>query len=133
MSLPPTGRGPVVVDTGVFAAELVRRGSPLAESYRPLLEGRPFVVSFMTAAEIRFGAKLAGWGTARLQRMEHQLSRPAWGGPGTPARRGVCRRADDLCTGLQVNLGHGRPGHQTGPQAGGPLRILGRTVGAYAT
>lgn len=56
----PSSRGPVVVDTGVFAAELLRRGAPLAASYRPLLEGRPFIVSFVTVAEVRFGAQLAG-------------------------------------------------------------------------
>jgi len=49
MSDPQPGRrGPVVVDSGVFAAELLRRGAPLAASYRSLLEGRPFIVSFAT-------------------------------------------------------------------------------------
>ena len=39
---------------------------PLAASYRPLLEGRPFIISFVTVAEVRFGAQLAGWGPPRL-------------------------------------------------------------------
>jgi predicted nucleic acid-binding protein len=83
VSPPSAGRGPVVVDTGVFAAELVRRGSPLAETYRPFLEGRPFIVSFVTVSEVRFGARLAGWGPTRLQRMELRLStaRVVWPGP----------------------------------------------------
>jgi hypothetical protein len=42
---------------------------------RPLLEGRPAVISFITVAELRYGAKLAGWGTARLVRLDHELSR----------------------------------------------------------
>lgn len=79
----PADRGPVVVDTGVFAAELLRRGAPLAASYRPLLEGRPFIVSFVTVAEVRFGAQLAGWGAPRLQRLEQRLARAriVWPGP----------------------------------------------------
>jgi len=28
---------------------------PLAACYRPLLEGRPFIISFVTVAEDRFG------------------------------------------------------------------------------
>lgn len=79
----PASRGPVVVDTGVFAVELLRRGAPLAASYRPLLEGRPFIVSFVTVAEVRFGAQLAGWGPPRLHRLEQRLARAriVWPGP----------------------------------------------------
>jgi predicted nucleic acid-binding protein len=66
-------RGPVVIDTGVFGARLTRRTRPLADAYRPLREGRPAVISFVTVAELRFGAKLAGWGPARLQRLEYEL------------------------------------------------------------
>lgn len=40
-------RGPVVIDTGVFSARLVAREKPLAEAYRPLLEGRPHILSFV--------------------------------------------------------------------------------------
>ena len=84
MSDPQSGsRGPVVVDTGVFAAELLRRGAPLAASYRALLEGRPFIISFVTVAEVRFGAQLARWGPPRLQRLEQRFSRAriVWPGP----------------------------------------------------
>ena len=66
-------RGPVVIDTGVFGARLTRRTMPLAATYRPLREGRPAVISFVTVAELRFGAKLARWGPARLQQLEHEL------------------------------------------------------------
>jgi hypothetical protein len=43
----PGSRGPVVVDTGVFAARLTPSGSLLAARYRPVLEGRPAVISFV--------------------------------------------------------------------------------------
>ncbi len=78
-----SARGAVVVDTGVFSAELVRRGVGLANAYRPLLEGRPFIVSFVTAAEVRFGARHAGWGAPRLRRLEQRLGRAriVWPGP----------------------------------------------------
>jgi len=33
-------RGPLVVDTGVFGAQLTPRTWPLGELYRPLVEGR---------------------------------------------------------------------------------------------
>ena len=66
-------RGPVVVDTGVFGANLTPRRVSLANTYRPLLEGRPFTISFITIAELRFGATLAGWGPHRLQRLEYEL------------------------------------------------------------
>jgi predicted nucleic acid-binding protein len=77
------GRGPVVIDTGVFGARLTRRTRPLAATYRPLREGRPAIISFVTVAELRFGAKLAGWGVARLQRLEHELGQAdtVWPGP----------------------------------------------------
>jgi predicted nucleic acid-binding protein len=54
-------RGPVVIDTGVFAARLTPSGSLLAARYRPVLAGRPAVVSFVTVGELGYGARLAGW------------------------------------------------------------------------
>jgi predicted nucleic acid-binding protein len=68
-------RGPVVIDTGVFGAQLTRRTWPLGESYRPLVEGRAALVSFVTAAELRFGARLGGWGPQRLRALERELER----------------------------------------------------------
>ncbi len=76
-------RGPVVVDTGVFGARLTPRGRALSAQYRSLREGRPAIISFVTVAELRFGARLAGWGPARLQRLAHELERAdtVWPGP----------------------------------------------------
>ena len=73
----------VVVDTNVFGADLVRQGAPLATLYRPLLEGRSFVLSFQTVAELRFGALRQGWGTRRLDRLDERVARAhvVWVGP----------------------------------------------------
>ena len=68
-------RGPVVIDTGVFGAQLTRRTWPLGELYRPLVGGRAAVISFITVAELRFGARLATWGPQRLLRLERELRR----------------------------------------------------------
>jgi len=76
-------RGPVVIDTGVFGAQLTRRTWPLGELYRPLVEGRAAVISFITVAELRFGARLATWGPQRLRRLEREVRRAEtiWPGP----------------------------------------------------
>jgi len=79
----PGSRGPVVVDTGVFAARLTPSGSLLAARYRPVLKGRPAVISFVTVAELGYGARLAGWGPGRLRRLEYEIARAeiVWPGP----------------------------------------------------
>jgi predicted nucleic acid-binding protein len=41
--------------------------------YKPLLVGRPSLISFVTVAELRFGARRAGWGRARAQRLEAHI------------------------------------------------------------
>lgn len=76
-------RGPVVIDTGVIGAQLTRRTWPLGELYRPLVEGRAALISFVTVAELRFGAQLAAWGPRRLRRLERELERTEtiWAGP----------------------------------------------------
>ena len=76
-------RGPVVVDTGVFGARLAPSGRLLAALYRPMLEGRPAVISFVTVAELEYGARLAGWGPDRLRRLEYEVGRAeiVWPGP----------------------------------------------------
>lgn len=66
-------RGPVVVDTNVYGAELVPN-SKLAALYEPLLVGRPVLISFQTAAELRYGALLRGWGAARLLKLEARIN-----------------------------------------------------------
>lgn len=76
-------RGPVVIDTGVFSARLGRVDGHLATAYKPVLEGRPAIVSFITVAEIRFGAAVARWGNARLIQLNREVARAeiVWPGP----------------------------------------------------
>jgi predicted nucleic acid-binding protein len=67
-------RGPIVIDTDVFSADLVP-GSRLAERYAPLITGRLAFISFQTAAELRYGATRRGWGKPRMLRMEATIER----------------------------------------------------------
>ncbi len=79
----PRSRGPGVIDTGVYAARLTPSGNLLAARYRPVLEGRPALISFITVAELGYGARLAGWGPERLRRLEYEIARAeiVWPGP----------------------------------------------------
>ena len=74
------GGRPVLVDSGVFGARLMPHGQLLASGYDALLEGRPVIISFITLAELRFGARHARWGPPRLQRLENHIQRAqiAW-------------------------------------------------------
>lgn len=45
-------RGPIVIDTGVFGAQLTPRTWPLGELYRPLVEGRAALIPFITVTEL---------------------------------------------------------------------------------
>jgi tRNA(fMet)-specific endonuclease VapC len=67
-----TTRGPIVIDTDVFGADLVRR-SALAELYEPVIVGRPAFISFQTAAELRYGALRRGWGDQRVRLLEARI------------------------------------------------------------
>ena len=97
-------RGPAVVDTGVFAARLTPSGSLLAGRYRPLLEGRPAVISFVTVAELEYGARLAGWGPGKLGRLGYEIGRAeiVWPGPHLVEAYATLRT---WC----VRIGHGGP------------------------
>lgn len=68
-----TPRGPVVIDTDVFGASLIP-GSDLSARYEPVILGRPAFISFQTAAELRYGARLREWGSARMRRLEAHLT-----------------------------------------------------------
>jgi predicted nucleic acid-binding protein len=67
-------RGAVVIDTGVLGARLTLRTRPLATLYEPLIEGRAALISFVTVAELRFGARLGAWRPERRQSLEGQLA-----------------------------------------------------------
>lgn len=68
-----SGRGPVVIDTDVFGADLVP-GSQLAMAYEPIIVGRPAFLSFQTVAELRFGALRRNWGSARVRKLEARIA-----------------------------------------------------------
>ena len=67
----------------VFGARLTPSGRLLASRYRPVLEGRPAIISFVTVGELEYGARLAGWGPDRLRRLENEIARAeiVWPGP----------------------------------------------------
>jgi predicted nucleic acid-binding protein len=50
-------------------------GAPLAERYAPIIAGRPALISFQTAAELRYGALRRGWGHARTLKLEAKIQR----------------------------------------------------------
>ena len=81
---PPAGQaGPVVVDTNVFSADLLRPTAALAQQYQRFLAGVPVFVSFATVAEMRYGARRAGWGERRLRRLDARIGSAEiiWPGP----------------------------------------------------
>ena len=67
-------RGPIVIDTNVFGADLVP-GSLLTELYEPLMVGRAAFISFQTVAELRFGALRREWGAPRLLQLHMKIAR----------------------------------------------------------
>lgn len=73
MTSGPEPAGGIGVDTTVFGARLSPARAALANQYRSLPVGRPAHISFVTVAELRFGARWAGWGGSRLQRLEAHL------------------------------------------------------------
>jgi predicted nucleic acid-binding protein len=66
------GAEPVVIDTMIAGALISRR--PLATKYDVHVAGRPLVISFVTVAELRFGALKANWGAGRRDDLEARLS-----------------------------------------------------------
>jgi predicted nucleic acid-binding protein len=61
----------VIADTNVVS--YVLKGSELGLRYAPLLRGRIIAVSFMTVAEMLYGARIADWGPARRDKLEEVL------------------------------------------------------------
>lgn len=89
----PIPQGAVVVDTSVISAELDERFSDRRQQYDRVLAGRPLLVSFQTAAELRYGALRARWGPLlRLRRLERLLTEGASSAEGQPLRRNFYRR-----------------------------------------
>jgi predicted nucleic acid-binding protein len=68
MKLPPDA---VIADTNVISYAIKR--VPVAYEYRRLLVGKRINISFVTAAELHFWAKKAGWGASRCLQLQHFL------------------------------------------------------------
>ena len=69
---PQANRGPIVIDTDVFGADLTP-GSKLADLYEPIIVGRHAYISFQTVAELQFGALLRGWGQPRMLKLSAKI------------------------------------------------------------
>lgn len=65
-------RGPIVIDTDVFSADL--SDTALITVYEPVIVGRPAFLSFQTVAELRYGALRRGWGTARVRKLDAKIA-----------------------------------------------------------
>jgi predicted nucleic acid-binding protein len=63
----------LVVDTDVVS--FLYKRDTRAELYRPHLTRPPFIISFMTLAELRSWMRHRNWGTVRRQRLERYLQR----------------------------------------------------------
>ena len=85
--------GPVVVDTGVFGADLSPSSKPLADLYADVLAGRNILISFVTVAELRYGALRAGWGAKRRNELEETIdaAKVVWPGHGLASEYAALR------------------------------------------
>ena len=85
--------GPVVVDTGVFGADLTRSSKPLADLYADVLAGRNILISFVTVAELRYGALRVGWGAKRRNELEETINaaKIVWPGHGLASEYAALR------------------------------------------
>lgn len=73
----------VVVDTNIIGASLRPGKTEPWDQALEAIDGAPILISFATAAELRFGARLAGWGERRLATLDERLSSVmvVWPGP----------------------------------------------------
>lgn len=67
--------GPVVVDTMVFSWSLAGMTTVIGQRYAPHLQGRAVLLASQTVAELRAGALINGWGTARRQALDERIAR----------------------------------------------------------
>ncbi len=75
-------RGAFVLDTNILGSSL-RPGGRLWQSAGEIIDDAAILVSFITVAELRFGASLASWGERRLVELEERLdaAEVVWPGP----------------------------------------------------
>lgn len=72
MNLP--GPAAALLDTDVLSF-LLNRDSIRVPRYDPHLRGRALYASFVSAAEMRFGARIRGWGDVRCAELDQFLQR----------------------------------------------------------
>jgi predicted nucleic acid-binding protein len=77
----------VIVDTNILGSSLRPGHTELWDRTQPLIGDAPILISYVTAAELRFGAQLAGWGARRLSELDERLDtiQIVWPGPGLVA------------------------------------------------
>lgn len=61
----------IICDTDVVS--YVFNGHTYATFFNPYLSGKTLAVSFMTVAQLYYGAYKAGWGDAKLTRLQNHL------------------------------------------------------------
>lgn len=62
---------PILLDTNIVSYVMKRHA--LAIPYLPVLEGKLLCISFITLAELHYGAMKAGWGERRTADLERSL------------------------------------------------------------
>jgi hypothetical protein len=120
----PVPGGPVVVDTSVFDADLLKVRALLAASYQPFLVGRAVFISFVTVAELRYGARrghalsqrvheadrwvasTALWLGVPLVAQRQRLPRGSWPDAAHHACVATCRHAAMSVPYHRVPVGH---------------------------
>lgn len=63
----------LLVDTGVFSAAFAEFARPEFVPHVELLSGNQLFLAAATVAELRYGALVANWGTARRLRLERAI------------------------------------------------------------
>ncbi len=63
----------LVVDTGVFSASLSVRRRGRLETHVHRMVGHQVFLAAATVSELRYGALVAGWGSARRHRLEESI------------------------------------------------------------
>src|SRR5271157_2088214 len=62
----------ILLDTNVFSF-LLRQGDTRADLYRPHIQGRIAVISYVTIGELYFWAEGRKWGVERLRLLEKKI------------------------------------------------------------
>src|SRR5690348_16487545 len=62
----------ILLDTDVFSY-LMREGDPHAAAFRPHVADKSVAISFVTVAELLFGAEKKRWGAAKKADLESRL------------------------------------------------------------